>query len=300
MQYFRIVGQEPVKFVIEMGLGACVEEWIALAQCLKDKGGVLLYERAGTGRSKPSELDRTPEMIAKELHEMLECVNHDTKIILIAHSQGGLYAQQYIRMYPEKIKGVILIDPLSAKDYVFKEQLTKKEYMQSGVDKSNNILLLEKLLKFRMGWLVKKIMKNAPPLCYAEFSKEHADVILNSYTNRGHLRTCYQEYLLAHEKENVKELMEKGNFPDIPLTLITHSSEFAIEESMKFGNNSREFATKIENMWQSIMKEYLVFSKKAIFVQADHSGHYIHLTEPELIVREAEKMLLYKNIKASV
>lgn len=117
-------------------------------------------------------------------------------------------------------------------------------------------------------------------------------IILNSYINRGHLRTCYQEYLLAHERENVEELMEKGNFPDIPLTLITHSSEYAIEESMKFGNNSSDFATKIENMWQDIMKEYLGFSKNVMHVQAEHSGHYIHLTEPELIVSEAEKMLL--------
>lgn len=291
MQYFRIIGKEPVKFVIEMGLGACIEEWSALASRLQDKGSVLIYERAGTGRSKPSEIKRTPQTIAKELHELLEYINHNKKIILIAHSQGGLYAQQYIRMYPEQVIGTILIDPLSAKDFVFKEQLTKKEYLQSGVDKSQNLLLLERLTKFRLGWLVKKMMKNAPPLYYSEFSKEDADAILNSYTNRGHLRTCYQEYLSAHEKENVKELMEKGNFPDIPLTLITHSSEFAIEESMKFGNNSREFATKIESMWQSIMKEYLGFSKEAMYVQAEHSGHYIHLTEPELIVREAERIL---------
>lgn len=291
MQYYRIMGQEPVQFVIEMGLGACVEEWSALAHCLKDKGGVLLYERAGTGRSKPGDPGRTPRTIAKELHELLGMVNHDTKIILIAHSQGGLYAQQYIRMYPEEVKGVIFIDPLSAGDYVFKEQLTKKEYVKSGVDKSQNLLILEKLAKFRLGWLSKKMMKNAPPLYYAEFSKEDTDVILDSYTNREHLKTCYREYLCAHEKENIQGLMEKGDFPDIPLTLITHSSEFAIEENMKFGNNSFEFAKRIEDMWQSIMKEYLTFSKEAVYLQAEHSGHYIHLTEPELIVSEAERIL---------
>lgn len=292
MQYFKIVGQEPVKFVVEMGLGACIEEWTALAQCLKDKGGVLLYERAGVGRSQPGEPDRTPRMIAKELHNLLGGINHVAKIILIAHSQGGLYAQQYIRMYPETVAGVVLIDPLSAKDYLFKEQLTEKEYVQSGVDKSQNLLLLEKMTKFRLGWLVKKMMKNVPPLYYRDFSKEDTDAILSSYVNRGHLKTSYQEYLLAHELENVKELMEKGKFPDIPLTLITHSSEYAIDESMKFGNNSRDFATKIENMWQGIMKEYLGFSKNAKHVQAEHSGHYIHLTEPELIVSEVEKMLI--------
>ena len=87
MQYFRIMGQEPVKFVIEMGLGACVEEWNILTHCLKDKGGVLVYERAGIGRSKSSDFLRTPDTIAKELHELLGTINHDTKIILIAHSQ---------------------------------------------------------------------------------------------------------------------------------------------------------------------------------------------------------------------
>lgn len=292
MQYFRIIGREPVKFVVEMGLGACVEEWISLAQCLKEKGGVLLYERAGTGRSRSSGLERTPQRIAEELHELLKHIDHAGKKILIAHSQGGLYAQQYIRMYPEEIKGVILIDPLSARDYVFKEQLTGQEYVQSGVDKSQNLLLLDKLSKFRLGWLVKKMMKNAPPLYYADFSKEDTETILNCYTNRVHLRTCYQEYQLAHEKEHIKGLLKKGNFPDIPLTLITHSSESAIEESMKFGGNTREFAARIEDMWQGIMLEYLDFSEEARHVQAEHSGHYIHLTEPELVMREVERMLL--------
>ena len=43
-------------------------------------------------------------------------------------------------------------------------------------------------------------------------------------------------------------------------------------------------------MWQNLMKEYLSFSKNAMYLQAEHSGHYIHLTEPELIVREAERI----------
>lgn len=75
------------------------------------------------------------------------------------------------------------------------------------------------------------------------YPKEDTDVILNSYTNRTHLQTCYQEYLCAHEKDNLQDLMEKGDFPDIPLTLITHSSQFAIEESAIPGD--RYYYTKI-------------------------------------------------------
>lgn len=84
-------------------------------------------------------------------------------------------------------------------------------------------------------------------------------------------------------EENISQLKEKGDFPDILLLLITHSSELAIEESMKFGNNTKEFATKVEDMWQDIMKEYLTFSSKSTWIQADKSSHFIHLTQSELL-----------------
>lgn len=292
MQYFKVIGTTPIKFVIEMGLGVCIEEWYTLAQKLQDMGSVLLYERAGIGRSTESQYTRTPKVIAKELHDLMLYVKCEEKIILIAHSQGGLYAQQYIRLFPEEVEGIMLIEPLSVRDYIFKEQLTEKEYAQSGIDKSRNLLIFEKLSRLRLGWIVKKMMNNAPPLYYAKFPEKDMEIILDSYTNITHLRTSYQEYYNAHVMDNISELMDKNDFPDIPLTLITHSSEIAIEESIKFGNNSRDFAIKIENMWQDVMKDYLCFSKKARHVQAEHSGHYIHLTEPELIINEVKKMLL--------
>lgn len=76
MQFYKIIGKEPIKFVVEMGLGACVEEWNSLAQSLKEKGGVLLYERAGIGRSMPSEARRSPKIIADELHELLKHIDY--------------------------------------------------------------------------------------------------------------------------------------------------------------------------------------------------------------------------------
>ena len=71
MQYFIVIGTTPIKFVIEMGLGVCIEEWYTLAQKLQDMGSVLLYERAGIGRSTESQYTRTPKVIAKELHDLM-------------------------------------------------------------------------------------------------------------------------------------------------------------------------------------------------------------------------------------
>ncbi|MGN0413226.1 MAG: alpha/beta fold hydrolase [Lachnospiraceae bacterium] len=299
MQYYKIVGNLPLRFVVEMGLGACIEEWMPLAERLVEQsagqpgcsGGVLLYERYGINRSPATENVRTPKHIAQELHQLLAQIEHTEKVILIAHSQGGLYAPQYARLFPEQVGGILLLDPLSARDYLFKEKLSPKQYTKSGVDKSGNLILMKKLAKMKMGWLVKKMMKNAPPFYYFKnFSSEAENAILNSYTNITHLDTAYQEYVLAHDKKEIQALESREGFPDIPLTLITHDSEFAIKESMQFGNNPREFAEEVENMWQDIMKEYLTFSKTTKYIQAKSSGHYIHLSDMETVI--AETLLL--------
>lgn len=289
--YYRIFGNRPVSIVVELGLGACLSEWIPMAKRLSKDYGVLLYERAGINKSEPSPKERTPHNIAEELQELLKKVDHEEKIILLAHSQGGLYAQQFCRLYPDMVKGIVLLDPLSADDLKFKRTLSPKEYKQSGVDKSGNIKAMRVLARLKMGFLVQKLMKKAPPFCYYDgYSQEEQKEILNSCSNAVHADTAVKEYEKAHEEENIKSLKSKGDFPDIPLILITHSSDLAIEESMKFGNNTREFAKKVEDMWQDIMKEYLSFSDKSLWLRAEKSTHYIHLTEPEIVIRSVEKI----------
>lgn len=282
---YKIFGREYVSIIIEMALGACMGEWIHIAKELSANNGVLLYERAGINNSEVSLSDRTPFNIAQELHTLLQHIKHEDKIIIIAHSQGGLYVQQFTRLYPDMVKGLILLDPLSANDNKFKELLTDKEYKKSGVDKSPNISIMYKLAKLHMGFLTKKIMKGAPPFCYYnKFGEDEMNDILNAVIKPEHCITALNEYVEAHKNENINHLVEKESFPDIPLVLITHTSQLAIEENMRYGNNSSEFATKIEGIWQDIMKEYLSFSKKSTWIQAKNSSHYIHLTENQLIL----------------
>ncbi len=284
MQYHRIIGEQNVRIVVEMGLGSCVEEWLHAAGKLSRFGGVLLYERYGINRSRDNGQERTPLNIAMELRALLEEVPHTDKIVLVAHSQGGLYAGQFARLYPEMVEALVLTDPLSPRDSEFRTMLTEKEYVQSGVDKSKNILIMKRMSRMGLGFLVRKIMKNAPPICYSEhFTREDIKSILKSYTKIKHLRNSYSEYEFSHVEENVKELADAASFPELPIMLITHDSEIAIAESMEYGGNSREFAEKIEKMWQDMMKGYLDFSSNSRHCIAEGCGHYIHLQNPDFL-----------------
>ena len=184
---YKIFGSKTVDIVIEMGLGACIAEWEALARELGENHGVLVYERAGINHSDKSDKERTPTNIAKELMNLLDEIPHDEKLVIIGHSQGGLYASEFCGLYPEMVKGLILLDPLTTEDNRFKKELTAKEFKKSGVDKSKNFIFLETLTKLGMKGFVKKVMCQAPPFYYASFSEEQKEDILNSLVNLTHM-----------------------------------------------------------------------------------------------------------------
>ena len=287
---YKIFGSETVDIVIEMGLGACIAEWEVLAGKLGENHGVLVYERAGINHSDRSDEERTPSNIAKELKNLLDQIPHDEKLLIIGHSQGGLYASEFCGLFPEIVKGLILLDPLSKEDIRFKKELTASELKRAGADKSKNFTVLETMVKLGLKGLVKKVMRKAPPFCYADFSGEEKEDILNSLVNISHLHTCREEYRLAHDEAVLKNMVSKDKYPYIPIILITHSSKAGIEEIMEFGRTSRPFAIKIEELWQEIMKDYLGYSKRSLWIHAKKGSHYIHLTEPEIIVESVNRI----------
>lgn len=281
---YKIFGTGKVNIVVESSLNSCIGEWWHLAERLSQKYTILLYERAGYGLSTKSELERTPKNIANELHKLLSLIEHEEKMIFIGHSQGGLYVQQYARLFPETVKGLILVDPLSANDNLWKDLLLPEEYKKSGADKFKNFRAAYILTKIGLGFIIKPLIKMSPPFYYHNgFSKETLEYMLSALTKASQYKNAIYEYELSHKPDEVESLKYKNGFPEIPLILITHSSEFSINETMEFGGASREVAEKVEKVWQDMMKEYLTFSQNSTYIQAKNSSHYVHLTEFELI-----------------
>lgn len=275
---YRVFGNGSIDLTIELGLGATAGEWWHIAEKLSEHYCVLLYER-----QRSLAVPRTPENIARELYALLQKLGHSKKIIILAHSQGGLYAQQFARLYPDLVKGLVLLDPLSANDNAYKTFLSPEEQKKSGFNKAENLVMLEKLAKLHLGFVIKAVMKKAPPFYYYDFSKDAAAYILASITKPELYSAALEEYRLSHDESVIAPLKGKKGFPERPIALITHSNAFSIKETMEFGQTDAAFAHKVEEFWQSLMKEYLTYSSTATYIQAENSGHFIHLTEPNLI-----------------
>ena len=185
------------------------------------------------------------------------------------------------------IRGIVIVDPLSANDNTYKSVFTTAdEQKKSGFNKSENFVIMRKMASWHLGSVIKLILRKAPPFYYYDqFTPEAKKYILDELTKVELHDAALEEYRLAHEEKEICQLKERGNFPQIPIVLITHGSEFEIKEIMEFGQTTKEFAEKVEELWQSLMQEYLTFSEKSILLRADNSGHYIHLTDFEVIMK---------------
>ncbi len=276
--------------VIETALAASCAEWWHIAEKWSTKYCVLVYDRAGYGQSYVSTKNRSPENICSELHELLDKLNIN-RIILIGHSIGGLYAYEFTKLYPDTVRALILLDPVSSENGRFEAELSKEEFKKSGVEKGKNLGILIFLSSFKLARIIlRSLLKKSPPFYYyKDFPKDDEKYILNHLTSKKMYRTAVREYSYIEDRGTMEKLKITPNSISIPVFLICHTPEIMKKEIEYYGNATSEVSGKVEHLWSEIMKTYLKLSEKSEFIQAKNSSHSIHLTDPESIWYAIEK-----------
>lgn len=289
---FEIVGQGNIAIVVETALGSSFVEWRSIVQPLSDKYTIFLYNRAGYGRSGESAGERTPKIIAAQLHDCIKKAIPDKKYLFVGHSLGGLYVQQYIRDYPQNVIGAIFLDPATTEEYRFKAELSPREYKRSGIDKS--LMLKVGIFLGRLGLLklFKPAFKKAIPFYYFHgYSREDTNEILKHMTQRKTYKAAMAEYASYQMQKLIAAQLSANSFPDIPVRVLYHNPQIMIDEIVKFGGLSQTEAAKINDLWKDIIQaHYVKLSENYKFEIAENSGHYIHLTDKEKLYRVIEEV----------
>lgn len=277
---YRVFGNGPVQVIIEGALNSCNAEWWPLCRELEGVT-VLVYDRAGYGLSTPSTLPRSPLNIVLELEKLLAGIELAPQIVLLGHSQGGLYTTLFGLRNADRVKGMILLDPLSVSDSRFKQELNETEYQASGVDKTSALKIGSMLCSLGLAFLFKGLLKKAPPFYYRSFSKDEEQYILSALVRKKQYLAALAEYSQAHVEENLVPFSGKLY---CPVYLLRHNPEIMQEEIVHFGACSPELAVRIEALWQSVMTDMLAFSTRGESRVAPNSSHYIHLSDQTMVV----------------
>jgi pimeloyl-ACP methyl ester carboxylesterase len=108
----ELQGQGSPSVVFESGLGDDLSPWSEVASSIANRTTCLSYSRAGYGQSATSKSPRRDQQtVAAELDELLQSLNLPPPYILVGHSLGGVYVQAYAAAYPQKVAGLVLVDP---------------------------------------------------------------------------------------------------------------------------------------------------------------------------------------------
>ena len=107
----RVAG-EPTVLLIS-GLGPDTYSWALMAREFAPEGHHLCaYDRAGVGLSDPApEATRTTEDQVTDLVMLLDAADLQEPVVLVAHSLGSLPAVGLVDRAPERVAGVVLVDP---------------------------------------------------------------------------------------------------------------------------------------------------------------------------------------------
>lgn len=97
--------------VFDAGFGQELASWRGLPAVIAEHTRVVVYERAGVGRSERGPEPRTAHRVAGELHALLAALAVEPPYLLVGHSFGGLYIRVFADLYPDEVAGFVFLDP---------------------------------------------------------------------------------------------------------------------------------------------------------------------------------------------
>ncbi|RSM53212.1 alpha/beta hydrolase [Amycolatopsis sp. WAC 01376] len=248
--------------VFEAGAAATRSSWAAVQPEVGRYARAIAYDRSGLGRSAPDPGGRTLRRMADDLNDVLDHFGQGP-YVLAGQSAGGPIVRQAAARRPERIAGLVLVDPTDeAADVFFGRAFRTGERVMLGLGGALARLGLLKVV-FR------GLLRDIPDDVRRDLERE-AFTVGTVRTQREQARTFLDELALWRHDPPV--------LGDIPLTVVSGGlGEGGMSARMRAQANASH-AHRVS------------LSSGARHVIAERSGHYIPKTEPEVIVREIVRM----------
>jgi pimeloyl-ACP methyl ester carboxylesterase len=283
---YKIIGEGNTILVIETGIGGSFYDWYSIAQEIKEDFTVVLYHRAGYGKSKDSNVTRTTRNIASELDNLLERIGIKDKFILMGHSFGGLCVQQYAKMYPAKLKGIILIDSTS---FNF-----KRLYMLN-TPVMNSLISIDKMVEHNINSSKKskdELMKQSEGMIsvYKEtIAESEMRDVEDFFASSTLYKTMAEEFNNWEVDSN--DIKSISDFPKIPLIVIARDNKVAEKYWIKYDIPVNE-ALLYEAEWRKLQIELSGLTYGGKLIVAKNSDHEVYIDKPEIIIQCLKTLLL--------
>ena len=259
--YYQLHGRGTPTVVVDVGVGESIQPWLPIAALLSKSASVLLYERAGYGRSGMGPLPRDAKAEAADLKALLGKAGIKGPYILVGHSLGGMNMQVFAREYPEGLAGWVLLDPpprgwLVGKDFpalkeLFLRMTGDMEKSAAAAEKSGN----------------EGERRQAPFL--KTIASEHREMFGSS----------------------ARSLLAVDSFGALPVVVIASG-----RPNPQFGAEADAY----QKFWIEENRKLARLSTAGEFVLAERSTHQIHRDAPDVVLAAIRKLIAGAGERAAI
>ncbi|WP_284321191.1 alpha/beta fold hydrolase [Dyella acidisoli] len=281
--------------ILDAGTGGSTASWQDVQGRIAQTTTVCSYDRAGYGFSDAASRPSDAANAVDDLHRLIERAKLPVPVVLVGHSNGGIYASLYARTYPSEVAGVVLVDPGYAGQQHF-ERYGLPPGKAAELTAANGRYIADArvcLDKAKSGELLER--ESTGSSCLDNANK--ADAVLHAALNSEKAQPKYYEANLSEFEntfgsvtgENVNdheayfEANEFGSMPVIVLTAARHPapvSDFSSEEQARY------YAA-----WKRAHDVIASLSTDGKNIVVPNSGHFIQRDQPATLVRYVNEVV---------
>lgn len=119
------LGEGEFTVIFESGFGNDLSHWRHVAPAISKKAKVVVYSRAGYGKSGAIANARTLTQTTNELSEFIKAADLQPPFIFVGHSYGGHIVRTYAAQHPNEVAGLVFVDPANEAFLVELKKLDK-------------------------------------------------------------------------------------------------------------------------------------------------------------------------------
>ena len=241
--------------VIDTGLGSSSLEWLNIQGAISKHARVCSYDRAGYGWSDEGPGPRTVDLLAGELHALLNKAEIDPPYIMVGHSFGGYIVQYYAETYRQEVIGMVLVES-SHPDQASRLQHLEKQHTDASGTKPQKNPINNVMSRRNYG------------------NPMGSPVEIGNFLNSRRKAIFAQMDELANFVESGQQVADKRPLPDMPLIILARGQTVWHEDG---GDAS-------EQQWQGLQQELARLTHSGELRIADQSGHHVHMDQPVLVI----------------
>lgn len=276
--FYRIKGKGGAVVVVMNSLGSSQAEWWPIQNEVGNKCRIITYDSPGYDWSTSEDEAKTINSVSDELKLILKFEKIRKPVYIVAYGTGAFKAKQYVKDNPDKVSGILFINPMPFRYSEWLEAI-------NNIDECPDLI---QAAKKKRKLASKGIYRLSSPFKGYKLDKRYKKHIIEHYSRTANYATLIND--LEQLENNLNEVNTTEDFPDIPIHVLYPASESLIRDWVRSGINEYS-ARQLQRVYEDLSKDITKLSSNTVSREVMNSGEFIHLSKPDIIVNEIIQMV---------